>query len=155
MLVNNLDEALRILKNAVRKRETASVGLIGNCGDVIPALARRGVVPDILTDQTSTGIADGGYVPQGLTAEQAADLCHSDAPTYRRRAFNSLAATVQGMLDLQKLGSTVFTYGTQLQTLAQSNGVPDAHRHCRRHRRVSLGRFWPRPRPASVGGALR
>src|SRR5271154_4478229 len=66
VMVNDLDEALRILKNAVRKREATSVGLVGNCADVIPELARRGVVPDLLTDQTSAHDPVGGYIPQGL-----------------------------------------------------------------------------------------
>ena len=74
VMVNDLDEALRILKNAVRKGEAASVGLIGNCADVIPELAKRGVVPDLLTDQTSAHDPLNGYIPQGLTVEQAAEL---------------------------------------------------------------------------------
>ena len=74
VMVNDLDEALRILKNAVRKREATSVGLAGNCADVIPELARRGVVPDLLTDQTSAHDPIGGYIPQGLDVAQAAEL---------------------------------------------------------------------------------
>src|SRR6202045_4548236 len=66
VMVTNLDEALRILKNAVRQREAVSVGLVGNCADVIPELARRGVAPDLLTDQTSAHDPIGGYIPQGL-----------------------------------------------------------------------------------------
>ena len=66
-MVNSLDEALRILKNAVRKKEAISVGLVGNCADVIPELAERGVVPDILTDQTSAHDPLNGYVPNGMT----------------------------------------------------------------------------------------
>src|SRR5204862_647412 len=65
-IVNTLDEALRILKNAVRKKENVSVGLVGNCADVIPELAERGVVPDILTDQTSAHDPLNGYVPNGM-----------------------------------------------------------------------------------------
>ena len=64
-MVNTLDEALRILKNAVRKKENISVGLVGNCADVIPELAERGVVPDMLTDQTSAHDPLNGYVPKG------------------------------------------------------------------------------------------
>ena len=66
-MVTTLDEALRILKNAVRKKENVSVGLVGNCADVIPELAERGVVPDILTDQTSAHDPLNGYVPNGMT----------------------------------------------------------------------------------------
>src|SRR2546429_2844146 len=74
VLVTSLDEALRILKNAVRKGEATSVGLVGNCADVIPELAKRGVVPDLLTDQTSAHDPLGGYVPTGMSLETALEL---------------------------------------------------------------------------------
>src|ERR1700722_18861556 len=74
VMVNDLDEALRILKNAVRKREPVSVGLIGNCADLIPALATRGVVPDLLTDQTSAHDPLNGYMPRGLNVAEATEL---------------------------------------------------------------------------------
>src|ERR1700732_4484333 len=74
VMVNDLDEALRIMKNSVRTREATSVGLVGNCADVIPELARRGVVPDLLTDQTSAHDPIGGYIPQGLEVSRAAEL---------------------------------------------------------------------------------
>src|ERR1700674_1023442 len=105
VMVNDLDESLRILKNAVRKREAASVGLVGNCADLIPALAKRGVVPDLLTDQTSAHDPLGGYVPQGLDVAAAAELRESNPGEYRRRALDSIAAHVRGMLHLQKLGA--------------------------------------------------
>src|SRR5271169_2563572 len=69
--VNDLDEALRILKQAVRKRQATSVGLVGNCADVLPELARRGVVPDLLTDQTSAHDPLEGYVPNGMSLQDA------------------------------------------------------------------------------------
>src|SRR5437588_12440131 len=74
VMVTSLDEALRILKNAVRKGEATSVGLVGNCADVIPELAKRGVVPDWLTDQTSAHDPLNGYVPNGMTLEAALEL---------------------------------------------------------------------------------
>src|SRR5437588_5068069 len=77
-MVNSLDEALRILKNAIRKKEGISVGLVGNCADVIPELAERGVLPDILTDQTSAQDPLNGYVPNGMTLEQALELRRRD-----------------------------------------------------------------------------
>src|SRR6202142_2749562 len=91
VMVNDLDEALRILKNAVRKREATSVGLVGNCADVIPELARRGVVPDLLTDQTSAHDPVGGYIPQGLNVAQAAELRKSDPTAYEKRSLDSMA----------------------------------------------------------------
>ncbi|MGA9186601.1 MAG: urocanate hydratase, partial [Candidatus Acidiferrales bacterium] len=127
MMVNDLDEALRILKNAVRKREAVSVGLVGNCADVVPELARRGVVPDLLTDQTSAHDPLFGYVPQGLNPAQAAELRSSDPETYRRRSLESMARHVEGMLALQKLGSVTFDYGNNIRTFAFQQGVKDAY----------------------------
>ncbi|HEX2711478.1 MAG TPA: urocanate hydratase [Candidatus Acidoferrales bacterium] len=127
VMVNDLDEALRILKNAVRKREQASVGLVGNCAEVIPELARRGVVPDLLTDQTSAHDPVGGYIPRGLDVEQAAELRLRDPEDYRRRALESIAAHVSGMLALQKLGAVTFDYGNNIRTMAYEHGVKDAY----------------------------
>ncbi|MFZ0619035.1 MAG: urocanate hydratase, partial [Candidatus Acidiferrales bacterium] len=127
MMVNDLDEALRILKNAVRKREAVSVGLVGNCADVVPELARRGVVPDLLTDQTSAHDPLFGYVPQGLNPAQAAELRSSDPETYRRRSLESMARHVEGMLALQKLGSVTFDYGNNIRTFAFQQGVKNAY----------------------------
>ena len=127
MMVNDLDEALRILKNAVRKREATSVGLVGNCADVVPELARRGVVPDLLTDQTSAHDPIGGYVPQGLSADQAVELRKADPESYRKRSLESIAKHVEGMLALQKLGSVTFDYGNNIRTFAFEQGVKHAY----------------------------
>jgi urocanate hydratase len=127
VMVNNLDEALRILKNAVRKREATSVGLVGNCADVIPELARRGVVPDLLTDQTSAHDPVGGYIPQGLDVAQAAELRKADPAGYRKRALESIGKHVEGMLALQKLGSITFDYGNNIRTFAFEQGVKNAY----------------------------
>src|ERR1700734_1022076 len=127
VMVNNLDEALRILKNAVRKREATSVGLVGNCADVIPELARRGVVPDLLTDQTSAHDPIGGYIPQGLDVAQADELRKSDPDAYRKRSLESMAKHVEGMLALQKLGSITFDYGNNIRTFAFEQGVKNAY----------------------------
>src|SRR3954454_5940495 len=81
-MVNSLDEALRILKNAIRKKENVSVGLVGNCTEVIPELAERGVVPDILTDQTSAHDPLNGYVSHGMTLEQVAAMRKGDPDGY-------------------------------------------------------------------------
>jgi len=127
VMVNDLDESLRILKNAVRKREAASVGLVGNCADLIPALAKRGVVPDLLTDQTSAHDPLNGYIPQGVDVAAAAELRQRDPGEYRRRALDSIGAHVRGMLDLQKLGSVTFDYGNNIRTFAFEQGVKNAY----------------------------
>jgi len=127
VMVNDLDEALRILKNAVRKREATSVGLVGNCADIIPELASRGVVPDLLTDQTSAHDPVGGYIPQGLDVAQAAELRQRDSETYRKRSLESIAKHVEGMLALQKMGSVTFDYGNNIRTFAFEQGVKNAY----------------------------
>src|ERR1700760_431739 len=101
-MVTTLDEALRILKNAVRKKENVSVGLIGNCADVIPELVRRGVVPDILTDQTSAHDPLNGYVPNGMSLQNALGLRRRDPKEYVRRSLDTMARHVEGMLTLQQ-----------------------------------------------------
>ena len=127
VMVNDLDEALRILKNAVRKREAVSVGLIGNCADVIPELEKRGVVPDILTDQTSAHDPLYGYIPQGLSVEEASELRQKNPDDYKKRSLASIARHVEGMLALQKLGSITFDYGNNIRTFAFQQGVKNAY----------------------------
>src|ERR1700731_4219674 len=127
VMVTNLDEALRILKNAVRQGEATSVGLVGNCADLIPEMARRGVVPDLLTDQTSAHDPIGGYVPNGLTLEAALELRKSNTDEYKKRSMAAMAAHVQGMLDLQKLGAVTFDYGNNIRTFAFEQGVKNAY----------------------------
>jgi len=126
--VNDVDEALRILKIAVRQKQATSVGLIGNCADVIPELARRGVVPDLLTDQTSAHDPLNGYVPSGLSLEEAAQLRRRDPEEYLRRSYESIGRHVTGMLELQKLGAATFDYGNNIRTMAfEHGGVKDAY----------------------------
>jgi urocanate hydratase len=126
-MVNNLDEALRILKNAVRKKEAISVGLVGNCADVIPELAERGVLPDILTDQTSAHDPLNGYVPNGMSLEQALELRKSDPKAYLEKSMDAMARHVEGMLRLQKMGSVTFDYGNNIRTFAFQQGVKNAY----------------------------
>ena len=102
-MVTTLDEALRILKNAVRKKENVSVGLVGNCADIIPELAERGVVPDILTDQTSAHDPLNGYVPNGMSLEEALELRNHDPHAYQEKSLDAIARHVEGMLHLQKI----------------------------------------------------
>src|SRR5260370_39474786 len=126
-LVTTLDDALRILKNAVRKKEDVSVRLIGNCADVIPELSDRGVVPDILTDQTSAHDPLNGYVPNGMTFEAALELRQRDPQPYQERSLDAMARHVEGMLRLQKMGSVTFDYGNNIRTFAFQRGVKNAY----------------------------
>jgi urocanate hydratase len=124
--VNTLDEALRILKNAVRQRQGVSVGLVGNCADVIPELADRGVLPDILTDQTSAHDLLYGYIPSGITLKEAATLRHENPEEYLSRSRDSLARHFGGMMALQKMGAIVFEFGNYICAAAEEYGVVDA-----------------------------
>ncbi|HEX4485339.1 MAG TPA: urocanate hydratase [Terriglobales bacterium] len=126
-MVNTLDEALRILKNAVRKKENISVGLVGNCADIIPELAERGVVPDILTDQTSAHDPLNGYVPNGMSYESALELRGTDPKAYEEKSLDAMARHVEGMLRLQKMGSVTFDYGNNIRTFAFQRGVKNAY----------------------------
>jgi urocanate hydratase len=126
-MVTTLDEALRILKNAVRKKENISVGLVGNCADVIPELAERGVVPDILTDQTSAHDPLNGYVPNQMTLADALALRKRDPKAYQEKSLDAMVRHVQGMLRLQKMGSVTFDYGNNIRTFAYQRGVGNAY----------------------------
>ena len=126
-MVTTLDEALRILKNAVRKKENVSVGLVGNCADIVPELAERGVVPDILTDQTSAHDPLNGYVPNGMTLEQALELRKRDPKAYEEQSLDAIARHVEGMLRLQKMGAVTFDYGNNIRTFAFQHGVKNAY----------------------------
>jgi urocanate hydratase len=122
----SLDEALGWCDAARRKGEALSVGLVGNCAEVLPELARRGVVPDVLTDQTSAHDALNGYVPAGLSLDDAAALRSTDPAAYVRRAMDSMAVHVRAMLDLMRQGAVTFDYGNNLRAQAHDAGVADA-----------------------------
>jgi urocanate hydratase len=126
--VNDLDEALRILKIAVRQKQPQSVGLVGNCAEIIPELARRGVVPDLLTDQTSAHDPLNGYVPSGFSLEAAAELRRQNPEDYLKRSYDSIARHVSGMLELRKMGAVTFDYGNNIRTMAfEHGGIKNAY----------------------------
>jgi urocanate hydratase len=123
---DDLDEALELVLAARERKEALSVGLVGNCADVVPEIARRGVVPDLVTDQTSAHDALNGYVPRGLSLDDAAELRGRDPEDYVRRAMESMAAHVRGMLELKGQGSIVFDYGNNIRAQARDAGVENA-----------------------------
>ncbi|MGD0991846.1 MAG: urocanate hydratase [Gemmatimonadales bacterium] len=122
----SLDEALRWCDEAKRQGRSLSVGLVGNCAEVLPEIVRRGVVPDVLTDQTSAHDPLNGYVPAGLSLAAAAALRSSDPKAYVRRAMDSMAVHVRAMLDLMRKGAVTFDYGNNIRTQALDAGVTDA-----------------------------
>jgi len=127
IMTESLDEALSVLKSARQKRETVSVGLVGNCGDVVPELAERGIVPDILTDQTSAHDPLNGYVPRGMPFEHALDLRMRDPKGYLERSLDTMACHVEAMLQLQRMGAITFDYGNNIRTFAFEHGVTHAY----------------------------
>lgn len=118
----SLDEALAMLEG----RPNLSVGLVGNAADVLPEMARRGVVPDVLTDQTSAHDPLDGYVPNGLTLDEAASLRRADPREYVRRSVETMGVHVRAMLDLKRMGAVTFDYGNNIRAYAVEAGVKDA-----------------------------
>ncbi len=125
-MTHNLDEALAILREAIAGGQPKSVGLVANCAEALPELARRGVVPDILTDQTSAHDPLNGYIPAGYTVAGAAELRARDPQQYLDRSLDSIAAHVRAMLDLQRAGAVTFDYGNNIRRFAADRGVADA-----------------------------
>jgi urocanate hydratase len=122
----DLGDALRILESARQKGKAISVGLVGNCADIVPELAARRFVPDIITDQTSAHDPLNGYVPNGLTLAQAVTLRESDPEEYTRRSLAAMARHVEGMLALQRAGAIAFDYGNNIRAHAAKAGAVDA-----------------------------
>lgn len=125
-IATDLDAALGIINEARSKGEAISVGLVGNCADVIPELATREIVPDVLTDQTSAHDALNGYVPNGMSLEDADILRRENPDEYMRRSMNSMASHVEAMLELKRKGAVTFDYGNNIRTQAKQAGLEDA-----------------------------
>jgi urocanate hydratase len=122
----DIDEALDLVLNARERGEALSVGLVGNCADVLPEIVRRGITPDLVTDQTSAHDALNGYVPGGLTLDEAASLRERDPEGYVSRAMESMASHVRAMLDMQRQGAIAFDYGNNIRAQARDAGVENA-----------------------------
>jgi urocanate hydratase len=125
-LARSLDEALSMLDAARKRQEAISVGLIGNCADVLPDLIQRGVTPDIVTDQTSAHDPLNGYVPNRMTLAEALLLRERDPDEYVRRSMDAMARHMEAILALQGAGAVAFDYGNNLRTQAQIAGVARA-----------------------------
>jgi len=123
---HSLDDALARVRSAAREGRSLSVGLLGNAADVVPELARRGELFDLVTDQTAAHDPLTGYVPQGLDVAEAEELRARDPNEYLRRARGSIAAHVEGMLEFVRRGCYVFDYGNNLRGEAHEAGVEDA-----------------------------
>jgi urocanate hydratase len=122
----NLDEALAMVAEAKAKKVARSIGVIGNAAEVLPELARRGFKPDLVTDQTSAHDPLGGYIPKGLSVEQAVVLRKDNPKIYVERSVSSMAEHVRAMLAFKEAGAHVFDYGNNLRAFAQQGGVKEA-----------------------------
>jgi len=125
-IAHSLDEAMQLLDDARKKHEAVSVGLIGNCADVLPEMVRRGIVPDVLTDQTSAHDALNGYVPNGMSLAEALKLRPAQPDEYVAKSMAAMAQHVEAMLALQKKGAITFDYGNNLRTQAKKAGCEKA-----------------------------
>jgi urocanate hydratase len=125
-IAHSLDEAMQMFSGARARGEALSVGLVGNCADVLPELVTRGIVPDVLTDQTSAHDVLNGYVPHGMTLVEALELRAWNSDEYIERSMRSMAVHVEAMLALQKRGAITFDYGNNIRTQARKAGVENA-----------------------------
>lgn len=123
---SDLDEALGIVVKAARRGQAVSVGLVGNCAEVLPQFVQRGFTPDILTDQTSAHDPLNGYVPAGIALSDALNLRKNDPAEYLCRSMESIAVHVRSMLDLQSRGAVTFDYGNNIRGQALKAGVKNA-----------------------------
>ncbi|MDA8242632.1 MAG: urocanate hydratase [Elusimicrobia bacterium] len=126
-MARSLDEALLMAEKAMKARQPLSIGLLGNCAEVIPEIARRGVKVDVLTDQTSAHDPLRGYIPKGYTLKAAAELRAKDPKKYVDLAMRSIALHVEAMLKIQKAGAATFDYGNNIRTMAFKQGVKNAY----------------------------
>ncbi len=126
VMTDNLDDALKLVLDAKKNKTPLSVGLLGNAGDVLPEILKRNIVPDVLTDQTSAHDTLNGYVPMGMTFEQAKELRKTNPTEYIRLSKKTIVKHVEAMLEFQRRGSITFDYGNNIRGEAKENGVKNA-----------------------------
>lgn len=122
----DLDECLIKVRQAVKDQRALSIALIANAADIFPELYRRGIYPDIVTDQTSAHDTLNGYVPNGMSYAQALELRKSDPEAYIEKSMDAIASHVQAMVDFKKKACVVFDYGNNIRTQASLRGISDA-----------------------------
>ncbi len=125
-MVQDLDEALDICEEAREQKRAVSIGLVGNCAEILPSIVRRGIRVDAVTDQTSAHDPLNGYVPASLTLEEAANLRKRDPEGYTARAGESMVQHVEAMLALKRAGAVAFDYGNNIRKMAFDAGCLDA-----------------------------
>jgi urocanate hydratase len=123
---NSLNDALSLARDAQKKKEPLSIGLQGNAADIVPQMANLGIVPDMITDQTSAHDELDGYVPNGMTFEAALKLRKTDPDKYIKESYRAMGEHCQGILDLKAQGAIAFDYGNNLRGQAKKAGVENA-----------------------------
>lgn len=123
----DLDHAITLVENAIKDKKPLSIGLVGNASDIHPELIRRGITPDILTDQTSAHDELNGYVPGKMTFEQATELRTKNPQDYIKHSYESMARQMQAMLEMQRRGATTFDYGNNIRAQAVKAGVKNVY----------------------------
>ncbi|MDD5530199.1 MAG: urocanate hydratase [bacterium] len=122
----NLDDALKLVDDARKTKTPKSIGLVGNAAEIHPELLKRGIIPDIVTDQTSAHDELNGYVPSGMPLEKALELRKNNPEEYIKLSFESIVKHLSAMLEMQKQGAIVFDYGNNIRGQAQKAGFKDA-----------------------------
>ena len=126
-MVFSLDEALARIGTAMGSKEAVSIGLVGNCADILPEMIARGVIPDILTDQTSAHDPINGYIPNGMSLAEALTLRSADPDQYRAKSVETMGVHVTAMLDMKRKGAVTFDYGNNIRAYAVEAGVTNAY----------------------------
>ncbi|CEI81032.1 Urocanate hydratase [Oceanobacillus oncorhynchi] len=123
---DDLDEAIRLANEARSEKKALSIGLLGNAAELLPKMIEKGLIPDVLTDQTSAHDPLNGYIPEGFSLEKAADLRGKDEAAYMKLSKASMAKHVEAMLEMQKQGAVTFDYGNNIRQVAKDEGVENA-----------------------------
>ncbi len=124
--VDNLDEALKLKDEAIKEGKPLSIGLLGNAATIYPELQKRGIIPDIITDQTAAHDINIGYIPEGYSVQEAESFREKDPDAYRKAVYASIVKEVKSMIWFKEKGSKVFDYGNNLRTRAMEGGLPNA-----------------------------
>jgi urocanate hydratase len=126
MMVEDIEQAVKLAREAKEQKRALSIGLLGNASEVLPEMVEMGFIPDVLTDQTSAHDTVNGYVPGGMSYEEALELRKTDPQKYSTLARRSIARHVEAMLKMQKRGAVTFDYGNNIRQVAYDEGVKDA-----------------------------
>ncbi len=124
--VKELDRAIKLVKDSIKNKEPISIGLVGNCGEIFPEIFRRGLLPSIVTDQTSAHDELNGYVPQEMTLKEAEALREKSPKEYIRQSYETMVRHCEAMVRFKKAGSVVFDYGNNLRGQAETGGYREA-----------------------------